>query len=98
MKISWIYCLDNRNLPPLYSTRVCIFETHTGPKLESCTLVEDLMDTSFRKFWVIKGDASKREVSPIAWLRIEDVTGQDVHNITELKELEFVNSLTGENL
>lgn len=91
MKLSWIYCYDNRVLPPLYSTRVCVFQTQSGPKLESCTLVEDLYDTDgFRKFWVIKGDTKKKEVTPFAWLKIEDVSANDLGYIRALKKLDLI--------
>lgn len=76
MKIFWEYCWDGNNLPEKNSTRVCLFQTAQGPKVESCILVETLSTESIMRdepeyVWLLKGDISEDPVYPFAWLRIE---------------------------
>jgi hypothetical protein len=85
----WKYCYNGRNLPPVYSTRVCVFKTSRGPKLESCTLVEDLYSDG-RQYWVLKGDTKQKEVFPYAWLEIDtDFPEEFFTNITILGEIKL---------
>lgn len=96
VRMRWKYCYNGRNLPPRYSTRVCVFKTNRGPKLESCTLIEDLYDND-RPYWVIKGDGKKQEVHPFAWLEIDtDFPDNFFSNLTILGMIEFSIVATGE--
>lgn len=76
MRLTWVYCWDGENLPQKNSTRICLFQTENGPKVESCILIESLSTERIMKdepkyIWLLKGDTSEKPVFPFAWLRIE---------------------------
>jgi hypothetical protein len=88
-RMRWKYCYNRQHLPPVYSTRVCVFKTNRGPKLESCTLIEDMFRDD-RKYWIIKGDAEGKEVYPFAWLEIDtEFPDSFFSNLTVLGTIEF---------
>lgn len=78
----WVYCYDGNNLPESWETKVCLFGPNVAGgnvSLKSCVLVEPLelaLDSTgaeeegIKRYWIVRGDVSGKEVFPYAWLKI----------------------------